>query len=155
MPAATEVVSDFLAHTAPDQVQEAAERLVAEDATYISLNFENPELQRIMPWTGTSTGRQAFIDTFAKVSAWWEIEDFKAVDVFGSGEHVAVFGEFTYRSVATGKIVHSPFAIHAKVHDSKIVFFQFMEDTFATGRSFSPSGTWQIKNDPNGPEFEV
>jgi hypothetical protein len=26
------------------------------DATYVSLNFDNPELKKIMPWTGTHTG---------------------------------------------------------------------------------------------------
>jgi ketosteroid isomerase-like protein len=149
------VIEDLLAHTAPDQVEAAVKRLVAENATYVSLNFDNAELKRIMPWTGTSTGRQAFIDTFTKVDTWWEAEEFHITDIFGSGEDVAVFGEFTYRSVATGKTVHSPFAIHAKVRDSQIVFFQFMEDTFATGRSFSPRGSWTIKNDPDGPEFEV
>ncbi len=41
-----------------------------------------------------------------------EVEDFRVIDMFGSGEDVAVFGEFTYRSVAIGKTVHSPFAIH-------------------------------------------
>jgi hypothetical protein len=149
------VIADFLAHTSPDEVQEAADRLVAEDATWLALNFDNPELKRIMPWTGTSTGRQAFVDAFTKVRTWWEAEDFRVVDMFGSGEDVAVFGEFTYRSVAIGKTVHSPFAIHAKVRDSEIVFFQFMEDTFATGRSFSAGGTWRIENDPGGPEIEV
>lgn len=153
--AATDVIADFLAHTSTDQVEEAANRLVADDATYISLSFDNPELKRIMPWTGTSAGRQAFIDTFSKVDSWWEVEDFKVIDLFGSGEDVAVFGDFRYRSVALGKTVRSPFAIHAKVRDSQIVFFQFMEDTFATGRSFSSSGVCEIKNDPDGPEFEV
>ena len=153
--APVDVVADFLTHTSPDQVEDAATRLVADDATYISLNFDNPELKRIMPWAGTSAGRQAFIDTFSKVDSWWEVQDFDVIDLFGSGEDVAVFGDFTYRSVALGKTVRSPFAIHAKVRESKIVFFQFMEDTFATGRSFSSGGVWTIKNDPNGPEFEV
>lgn len=97
------VIADFLAHTSPDEVQEAADRLVAEDATWIALNFDNPELKRIMPWTGTSTGRQAFVDAFTKVRTWWEAEDFRVVDMFGSGEDLAVFGEFTYRSDAIGK----------------------------------------------------
>ncbi len=52
-PAPTDVIADFLAHSAPDKVDEAARRLVAEDATYISLNFDNPELKQILPWTGT------------------------------------------------------------------------------------------------------
>ena len=153
--AQTDVIADFLAHTSPDQVEDAANRLVADNATYISLSLDNPELKRIMPWTGTSAGRQTFIDTFTKVDSWWEVQDFKVTDLFGSGEDVAVFGEFRYRSVALGKTVRSPFAIHAKVRDSKIVFFQFMEDTFATGRSFRSGGVWTIRNNPDGPEFEV
>jgi len=92
-----------------------------------------------LPWTGTSKGAQAFIDTFSRVAKWWTIEDF------------AVFGRFTYRSVSLGKAVTSPFSIHAKVRDGKIVYFQFMEDTFATARTFSQKGIWTVKTDPNGP----
>ena len=56
----TEVIKEFLANTATEKVEVAARRLVAEDATYISLNFDNPELKQILPWTGTSKGPQAF-----------------------------------------------------------------------------------------------
>jgi hypothetical protein len=38
----TDVIADFLQNTAPDKVKAAVRRLVAKDATYISLNFENP-----------------------------------------------------------------------------------------------------------------
>ena len=55
---------------------------------------------------------------------------------FGSGEDVAVFGRFTYRSNTLGKVVSSPLAIHAEVVDEQITCFLFMEDTFATARSF-------------------
>ena len=51
--------------------------------------------------------------------------------------------------------VRSPFSIHAKVRNGKIVYFQFMEDTFATARTFSQKGTWTIRIAPNQPEFEV
>ena len=84
---------------------------MAEDAIYISLNFEDPELKRVLPWTGTSSGPEAFI--------------------------------------------RSPFSIHAKVKDGKIAFFQFMEDTFATARSFRSNGAWAIQTQPDGPTFEV
>ncbi len=151
----TEVINEFLANTATDMIEAAARRLVAEDATYISLNFDNPELKQIMPWTGTSKGPQAFIDTFSRVAKWWTIEDFTVSALFGEGENVAVFGSFTYRSVSLGKAVTSPFSIHAKVLNGKIVYFQFMEDTFATARSFSQEGTWTIEIDPNLPAFEV
>ena len=41
------VVMDFLSNTAPDKVEAAATRLVAPNAVYISLNFDNPELKKI------------------------------------------------------------------------------------------------------------
>ena len=150
----TDVIADFLRNTAPDEVAATARRLVAEDATYISLNFDNPELKRILPWTGTSTGPEAFINTFAGVAAYWTIEAFEINDLFGAGQNVAVFGSFTYRSVSLGQPVRSPFSIHARVNDGKIAFFQFMEDTFATARSFRSSGSWVIQTQPNGPIFE-
>jgi hypothetical protein len=91
-PTPTDVIADFLAHSAPDKVDEAARRLVAEDATYISLNFDNPELKQILPWTGTRTGRQAYVDTFQRAFAWWVAEDFEITDLFNAGEDVAIFG---------------------------------------------------------------
>jgi ketosteroid isomerase-like protein len=150
-----DVVSEFLQNTTPDKIEDAAGRLVDEDATYVSLNFDNPELKRILPWTGTSPGRQSFIDTVTRVANYWTIEDFNVTDLFGEGDNVAAFGSFTYRSVSVGKLLRSPFSILAKVRDGKIVYFQFMEDTFATARSFSTKGTWTIKTDPDGPEYEV
>src|SRR5437899_683745 len=136
----TEIVSDFLQNTAPDKVEAAARRLVADDATYISLNFDNPDLKRILPWTGTSKGQRPFIDTFTRVAGYWTIEGFSVTALFGAGENVAVFGSFTYRSVSLGKVFTSPFSIHAKVRDGKIVYFQFQEDTFASDRSFRAAG---------------
>jgi uncharacterized protein len=67
---ATDVVKDFLQNTAPEKVTAAARRLVADDATYISLNFDNPNLRRILPWTGTSKGQRPFIDTFTRVAGY-------------------------------------------------------------------------------------
>lgn len=153
--AAARVVSEFLQNIAPDKIDAAANRLVAEDATYISLNFDNPDLKKILPWTGTQKGRQAYTTTFLGVAKYWTIEDFKTFDLFGAGENVALFGTFTYRSNTRGKSFTSPFAVHAKVKNGKIVYFMFMEDTFASSRSFSSGGTWTIKTDPNGPEFQV
>jgi hypothetical protein len=151
----TDIVSEFLQNTAPDKIEAATERLVAEDAIYISLNFDNPELKQILPWTGTSTGRKAYTSTFIRVAQYWTIEDFHIDALFGAGEDVAVFGSFTYRSNTLGKSFRSPFSIHAKVRNEKIVHFQFMEDTFASGRSFSSSGSWTIKTDPDGLEYQV
>jgi ketosteroid isomerase-like protein len=148
-----EIVQRFLENTTnPDVVRE----LVAPDATYISLNYENRDLKQILPWTGTSKGSQAFIDTFTRVFLYWENQNFEVKEIFGAGENVAVFGSFTYKSNTLGKIATSPFSIWAKVKDGKIVYFQFMEDTFATASTFKVSGSWKIRNDPEVPkEFEV
>jgi hypothetical protein len=151
----TDIVSDFLNHTAPDKIEAAADRLVAADATYISLSFDNPELKRILPWAGTSAGRQAFVDTFIGVAKYWTIEDFQVTSLFGAGEEVAVFGSFTYRSKTRNHSFTSPFSIHAKIKDAQIVYFQFMEDTFASSRSFSSGGEWTIQVEPDGPQFKV
>ena len=150
-----DIVSEFLQNTAPDKIEAAAERLVDEDATYVSLNFDDPDLKRILPWTGSARGREAYTSTFIGVAKWWTIEDFRIHAMFGEAEDVAVFGEFTYRSNSRRKSFRSPLAIHARVRDGKIVHFMFMEDTFLSARSFSSAGTWTIQTEPGGPEFQV
>ncbi|RIX98852.1 nuclear transport factor 2 family protein [Aureimonas flava] len=149
------VVMDFLSNTAPDKVEAAAERLVAPDATFVSLNFENPELKQILPWTGTDKGPRAYSGTFLRVANYWSIEDFTVTDSLASDEDVAIFGKFTYRSVAVGQVVTSPFSIHAKVRDGKMTYFQFMEDTYATAASFRQSGTWTVKTTKDAAPKEV
>ena len=150
--AAAEVVRTLLDDpTNPDVVH----RLVAPDATYVSLNFDNPELRRIMPWAGTRTGPKAVLDTYTRVNRFWHSEAFKIEELFGQGENVAVFGRFTYRSATLGKAVTSPFAILAKVNDGQITFMQFMEDTFATASTFRSGGVATYRSDPDGGEVTL
>ena len=141
-----DVLQAFLVNSGKETVKHAAEALVAEDAVYISLNFENPELEQIEPWTGTRKGRQIYIDTFSNVGTYWEVNDFQITDLISEGETVAVFGQFTYTSVEIGHRFTSPLAIKATVKDGLITFFQFMEDTYASARSFRKSGNWEIQN---------
>ena len=79
----------------------------------------------------------------------------KGPSSYGSDENVAVFGTFTYKSNTLRKVATSPFSILAKVKNGKIVYFQFMEDTFATAATFRVSGHWRIHSDPKGAEFEL
>jgi uncharacterized protein len=81
-------------------------QLMTPDATYVSLNFDNRELKKIMPWTGTHKGPQALPDVFAAMQRFWKILDFKVIDTIEQGNRVALFGTFTYRSIATGKEIH-------------------------------------------------
>jgi uncharacterized protein len=93
--------------------------------------------------------------TFTDVSRFWKINSFDVLDIFGSDGRVAAFGRFTYTSTVLGKEVTSPFAVLAKVEDGKVVYTQFMEDSFATARSFMAGGTWTIHSDPGGSVIEV
>ena len=149
---ATEIVRTLLNDpTNPDVVRAC----VASEATYVSLNFDNPELQRIMPWAGTRTGPEAVLDTYTRVNRFWHSEAFEIGELFGQGENVAVFGRFTYRSVTLGKAVTSPFSILAKVKDGQITFMQFMEDTFGTAATFRSGGVATYRSDPDGGEVEL
>ena len=144
--APAEVVRALLADPTNPEV---VERLVAADATYVSLNFDNPELKRIMPWAGTSRGPQAVLDTYGRVGRFWRNEGFEVDHLFGSGEQVAVFGRFTYRSATLGRAATSPFAILAEVRDGQVRHMRFLEDTFATAQTFRTGGTATYRSDPD------
>ena len=150
--AETEVVRALLNDpTNPDVVH----RLMAPDATYISLNFVNPDLKRIMPWAGTRKGPEALLDTYTRVNRFWHSEAFEIEELFSQGENVAAFGRFTYRSVTLEKAITSPFAILAKVKDGQIIFMQFMEDTFGTASTFRTGGVATFRSDPAGGEVSL
>ncbi|MCJ1288247.1 hypothetical protein MMC26_007602 [Xylographa opegraphella] len=170
-----EVVAKLLANTTNEEV---LNELVAPDATYVSLNYDNPTLKEIMPWCGThdKAGPSAIYETFVNVGRHWENKDFSVKGCFGAGEDVAVFGSFTYTSrygdeplppkkPPSGSSIDSstrsmmritktsPFAIWAKVNaEGRIVYMQFMEDTLATSSTFEKSGTKTYRADPNGHE---
>jgi uncharacterized protein len=129
--------------------------LCAPDVVYVSLNYTNPDLHKIMPWCGTSRGAEAILKTFHAVADFWVVDSFTPEEIFGEAGNVAVFGRFTYTSTKLRKTVTSPFAILCKVVDGKIIYMQFMEDTFCTASSFRSSGTWKFQSDPHGGEVEI
>lgn len=148
-----DVVLAFLANSSKDLVKNVSDQLVHENAVYTSLNFDNPELAEIEPWAGTRHGRQIFIDTFSSVGTYWNVDDFQITDILSENELVAVFGTFTYTSVELGNTFTSPFSIKAKVENGQITFLQFMEDTYASAKSFRKEGFWIIQN--NGRSIKV
>jgi uncharacterized protein len=128
--------------------------LVTDDVTYVSLNYDNSNLQSIMPWCGTHehAGPESIVKTFVNVGRYWEVISFEPEAVFGSGEYAAMFGRFTYRSTVMKKLVTTPFAVFAKVRDGSCYYLQFMEDTLATSASFKSGGQWTFRSDPAGGE---
>lgn len=123
--------------------------------TYVSLNLQNAELKKIMPWAGTNDGTEALVKTFIDVSRYWKVDNFEIHDTFENKDGAAIFGSFTYTSSLLGKTVTSPFAVLARGEHGKLSYVQFMEDTFATVRSFRESGEYLIKARPDGWETRV
>jgi uncharacterized protein len=152
MPSPTEILSAILEN--PTDI-EHVRSLVTTDVTYVSLNYSNPDLKRIMPWCGTSHGPESIVKTFVEVSRYWEVLSFEPEALFGSDTYAAMFGRFTYRSTVLSKTVTTPFAVFAKFSDGRCSYLQFMEDTFATGASFRSGGSWTFQSNPNGEQVTV
>lgn len=129
--------------------------LCAPDVTYVSLNYSNPDLHKIMPWCGTGRGVNAISKTFRDVAHYWSVDSFIPEVIFGEEGNVAVFGRFTYTSTKLRKKITTPFSIFCKVSNGKVIYMQFMEDTFCTASSFRSGGTWKFQSDPDGGEVEI
>jgi ketosteroid isomerase-like protein len=130
-------------------------QLMTPDVGYVSLNFSDPELKKIMPWTGTHKGPEALADVFAGIQRYWTTLDFKVTDTIEQGSRVAFFGAFTYKSNVTGKEITSPFALLARFEGDKVAYVQFLEDSYGTAGSFKTGGTTRFHSDPSGKEVEV
>ena len=102
------------------------------DVTYVSLNENNPELKRYLPWTGTNKGPESIVRAFEAMGRAWETKALEVRDVLEQGDKVALFGSFTYRGRESGETITSPFSLFAKVKDGKVNYIQFLEDTFGT-----------------------
>jgi ketosteroid isomerase-like protein len=134
---------------------EVLQQLMTPDATYVSLNFDNPELKKVMPWTGTHKGAQALSDVFTAIQRFWKTLDFKVTDTIEQGSRVALFGSFTYKSNVTGREITSPFSLLARFEGDKAAYVQFLEDSYGTAGSFKTGGTTRFHSDPSGKEVEV
>jgi hypothetical protein len=121
----------------------------------VSLNFDNPELHKVLPWAGTNRGPQKIVDTFTGIAKVWETKAFEVRDVVADDRNVAMFGSFTYRTRGLGKEITSPFALLAKTVGGKISSVMFLEDTFGTAGSFRSGGTWHFSGVATGGDVSV
>jgi uncharacterized protein len=126
-----------------------------DDFTYVSLNYGNPEVKQVLPWAGTTAGTRALVETFIDVHRYWTVDDFQIQDSFENEDGAAIFGTFTYTSKTLGRTVTSPFAVLARGDNGRLSYVQFMEDTFATVRSFRESGEYLIRANPDGSETMI
>jgi ketosteroid isomerase-like protein len=119
------------------------------------LSFDNPQLKKVMSWTGTYKGPQALTDVFGAIQRYWKTLDFKVTDTIEQDSRVAFFGSFTYKSNVTGKEVTSPFSLLARFDGDEVAYVQFLEDSYGTASSFKTGGTTRFHSDPSGKEVEV
>jgi ketosteroid isomerase-like protein len=148
----TAVLQELLQNTSNLKV---LQQLMTPDVTYVSLNFDNPELKRVMPWTGTHKGPQELSDVFVAIQRFWKTLDFKVTDTIEQGSRVAFFGSFTYKSNVTGKEITSPFSLLGRFEGDKVACVQFLEDSYGTAGSFKTGGTTRFHSDPSGKNVEV
>jgi ketosteroid isomerase-like protein len=148
----TAVLQELLQNTSNLKV---LRQLMTPDATYVSLNFDDPELKKVMPWTGTHKGPQELSDVFGAIQRYWKTLDFKVTDTIEQGSRVAFFGSFTYKSNKTGKEITSPFGLLARFEGEKVAYVQFLEDSYGTAGSFKTGGATRFHSDPSGKEVEV
>jgi uncharacterized protein len=147
-----EVVGNWLQNLLDPEVINS---VVDPDAIYVSLNTEDTELSKIMPWAGTSRGPEAFRRNLGQMFTRWENQAFNVTTIFASGEDVAVFGDFRYKSNSLGKVVSSPFSILSKVIDGKVTYLQYLEDSYATAASFRKDGSWIVQTEAGAEPFQV
>jgi ketosteroid isomerase-like protein len=152
MKTALELVQSLLSN--PTNI-ENVRSLTTNDVTYVSLNFNNPELHKVLPWAGTNRGAQSIVDAFNGIGRVWETKAFEVRDVIVNEHTVAMFGSFTYKTKTLGKEITSPFALLARVTDGKISYVQFLEDTFGTASSFRASGTWNFRGVATGGDVSI
>ena len=148
-----QIVQELLAGATNPEVVNA---LVAPNATYVSLTYDNPDLHKIMPWAGThkAAGPAAILKTFQDVNTFWTVEAFEPRQALGDGESVAEFGSFTLRSTKLDRVFTSPFASLATVKNGQVASMRYMEGTFGTGSTFRSGGAAKYQNDPARGEVE-
>lgn len=130
-------------------------QFTTDDFTYVSLNYGKPEVKQVLPWAGTTKGTEGLVQAFVDVGRYWRVDNFQIQDSFENKDGAAIFGTFTYTSNTLGKTVTSPFAVLARGQNGKLSYVQFMEDTFATVRSFRESGQYKIKANPDGSKTDM
>jgi len=106
-------------------------RVTTPDVTYVSLNEDNPELKRYLPWTGTNKGPKPSSAPSKELSGRGRPRPSRSA----RSSNRAIRSRCSARSRIAGQSgqeITSPFSLLAKVRDGKIHYVQFLEDTFGT-----------------------
>lgn len=129
-----ETVQKFISHIFSGEL-EAALKLVAPDAQFTPGRvISNPDLPIYQTFTGPA-GASEFFRHFGEML---EPVDFKVEASFFQGEHVAMHGSLHHRSRKTGRDFLSDWALICWVHQGRLSFYHFYEDTVALETAVLP-----------------
>ncbi len=93
-------------------------------------------------WAGI-TGAQNFIESLGNANDMADpITAFFPEKFVVNGDDIGVFGRFQFRNRSSGQISDTPFAYYIRLHDGKIDFIQFYEDSYAYSYGARQGGTW-------------
>ena len=82
-PSPTQVVQTLIASPRDLAVVKS---VTTPDVIYVSLNENNPELKRYLPWTGTNKGPESIVRAFEAMGRAWETKAFDIRDVMEQGD---------------------------------------------------------------------
>jgi ketosteroid isomerase-like protein len=145
-PDSGEIVRRFMDAALVQQDPTAVDNYFAADVTFVAIVPNSLELTAIVPWYGTRHSPAGVKEAYALLLTNLELLAFEPAVAFGAGENAAMFGRFRFRSKITGKLVDSEWAIRAKVHDGRITYFQFYENSYTVASTFRRGGSWDIEN---------
>ncbi|MGH1464546.1 MAG: nuclear transport factor 2 family protein [Cognatishimia sp.] len=90
-----------------------------------------------LPWIGTWEGKEKIFEFMGYFGENFQTTAWENTDAFASGDTVAVFGKMNGITTKSGKETGSfTFALRAKVRDSKVVLWNWFEDSFALSQAY-------------------
>ena len=125
-----DLVRHFYEHIYAGDINAAVDML-HDDFTWL-VATENAALTAAVPWAGrTLRGREGFLELATMLFGEFESLEFQAKEFHAIGDQVFVFGHFSFRHQASGRLAVSDWAARFAVADGKILGGQFFEDTYS------------------------
>ena len=125
-----EVAQRLLAGIGEAKDPESFAEMFAED-----LRFEIQGDDGVLPWIGSKTGRQAFLEFLRERGVLTEPVKFEVEDIVAGADRAVIGGELATRVKSSGKVGASQFAIVLTISHGTVTRFQMLEDSFNLSRA--------------------
>ncbi|QXV63769.1 nuclear transport factor 2 family protein [Mucilaginibacter sp. 21P] len=97
-----------------------------------------PGDQALAPWLGYRSTPEEVKDFFDMLLDNIESKAFEIEHLITDGDFGVVTGKFVSTMLATGKDYSSPFSAHFRIEDGLIVYYRFLEDSYALVKALTP-----------------